>query len=139
MTPRSPTADDGAPPPAAPLVLIVDDNERNRKLSRDVLREAGLRTLEAATGREAVAIANERLPDVVLLDLRLPDADGTDVARELRDGARTSHIPLVALSALAGIVAGDPRMSMFDGYLGKPIDVLAFPRQVRGFCGGGRA
>jgi two-component system cell cycle response regulator DivK len=136
MTPRSPAADDGAPPPADPLVLIVDDNERNRKLARDVLREAGLRTLEAATGREAIAVANERLPDVILLDLRLPDVDGTDVARELRDGARTAHIPLVALSALAGIVAGDPRMSVFDGSLQKPIDVRAFPGQVRGYCGG---
>lgn len=138
MTPRSPAADDGAPPPSAPLVLIVDDNERNRKLSRDVLREAGLRTLEAATGRQAIVIANERLPDVALIDLRLPDVDGADVARELRGGARTARIPLVALSALARI-DGDPRLSAFDGYLRKPIDVRAFAGQVREFCGAGGA
>ncbi len=82
--------------PAAPLVLIVDDNEKNRKLARDVLRAAGLRTIEAASGREGIALAAERLPDVILLDLRLPDMDGTDVARRLRERARTARIPIVA-------------------------------------------
>ena len=69
-----------SPPPSAPLVLIVDDNERNRKLAVDVLRAAGLRTVEAASGGEGIALAAERLPDVILLDLELPDMQGTDVA-----------------------------------------------------------
>ena len=63
-----------------PLVLIVDDNEKNLKLARDVLRAAGFRTLEAATGAEAIALADEHLPDVILMDLRLPDMDGVDAA-----------------------------------------------------------
>ena len=77
-----------AEPDEPPLVLIVDDNEKNRKLARDVLRAAGFQTLEAATGAEAIALAaRARCPDVILMDLRLPDMDGTDVARELGDDA----------------------------------------------------
>jgi two-component system, cell cycle response regulator DivK len=119
-----------------PLVLIVDDDERNLKLARDVLRAAGLRTLEAETGAEALALAAERRPDVVLLDLRLPDMDGTEVARELRDGARTAGIPVVALTSLS--LRGDEEWLVaagFAGYLGKPIRIGAFPEQVRTYCG----
>jgi two-component system, cell cycle response regulator DivK len=117
-----------------PLVLIVDDNEQNLKLARDVLRAAGLRTLEAARGDEAIAVAAERLPDVILLDLRLPDMDGTDVARALRGGAGTGRIPVVALSASPNAGGSDRLLAGFDGYLQKPIDVRAFPEQVRRFC-----
>jgi len=119
----------------APLVLIVDDNEQNLKLARDVLRAAGFRTLEAASGAEGVALATEHLPDVVLLDLRLPDMDGTDVARALRDDARTARMPVVALSALQ---AGGERdwlnAAGFAGYLEKPISVAEFADQVRRYC-----
>lgn len=119
----------------APLVLIVDDNEQNLKLARDVLRAAGFRTLEAASGTEGIALAAEQLPDVVLLDLRLPDMDGTDVARALRDEARTARIPVVALSALQ---AEDQRDWLLDagfaGCLEKPISVAEFADQVRHYC-----
>jgi two-component system, cell cycle response regulator DivK len=118
-----------------PLVLIVDDNAKNLKLAREVLRAAGFRTLEAATGVEGIAFAAERLPDVVLLDLRLPDLDGTEVARELRDEARTARIPVVALSALQ--LGGDEdwlHAAGFAGYVEKPIDVGRFPSQVRRYC-----
>jgi two-component system cell cycle response regulator DivK len=126
--------------PRLPLVLIVDDNEKNRKLARDVLRAAGLGTLEAASGTEAIALAAERLPDVILLDLRLPDMDGTDVARELRDGARTARIPVVALSALPYVGNNDRLLAAgFAGFLKKPIDVREFPEQVRRYCGPARA
>ena len=120
-----------------PLVLIVDDNERNLKLARDVLRAAGFRTLEAASGAEGIALAAEGLPDVVLLDLRLPDMDGADVASKLRDGARTARIPVVALSALR---VDDSELLLaagFVGYLEKPISVGEFPDQVRRYCARG--
>lgn len=132
--PPSPGAREGGRPSDVPLVLIVDDSEKNRKLARDVLRAAGLRTLEAATGDEAIALAAKRRPDVILLDLRLPDIDGTDVAREIRSGAGTGRIPLVALSASPHAGSGRLLAAGFDGYLQKPIDVRAFPEQVRRFC-----
>jgi two-component system cell cycle response regulator DivK len=119
----------------SPLVLIVDDDARNLKLARDVLRAAGLRTLVAGNGTEAVALGAEHLPDVILMDLRLPDMDGTEAARILADGARTAAIPVVALSAvtLEGDTAWLTRAG-FAGYIEKPIDVESFPYQVRRFC-----
>ena len=135
MTSPSPQASDSGRLADVPLVLIVDDNEKNRKLARDVLRAAGLRTLEAARGEEAITLATEHRPDVVLLDLRLPDMNGTDVARELRRGAETRRIPIVALSASTFAWSSDHLLAAgFDGYLQKPIDVRAFPDQVRDFC-----
>src|SRR6188472_815434 len=122
-------------PPNAPLVLIVDDSDRNRKLARDVLRAGGLRTIEATDGRETLALAAESLPDVILLDLRLPDMDGWEVARALRDSVRTRRIPVVALSALRS--GGDHDALSADGFAGfleKPIDVREFPGQVRSYC-----
>ena len=118
-----------------PLVLIVDDNDKNRKLARDVLRMAGLRTLEAATAAEGIAIASEHLPNVILMDLRLPDLDGTGAARLLRSEPRTAGIPVVAMTALP---LDDRDDWLFDagfaGYIAKPIDIDALPDMVRGFC-----
>lgn len=118
-----------------PLVLIVDDNERNRKLARDVLRSAGFRTLEAATAAEGIALASEHLPDVVLMDLRLPDVDGTEAVRTLRAEPRTSRIPVVAVTALRLDARDDWLLDAgFAGYIVKPIDVGEFPDLVRRFA-----
>jgi two-component system, cell cycle response regulator DivK len=137
VTSASPQADDTGGFADAPLVLIVDDNEQNRKLARDVLRAAGLRTLEAARGEEAITLAADQRPDVVLLDLRLPDMDGAEVARRLRARSGAGEIAVVALSASTYAWDGDRLLAAgFDGYLQKPIDVRAFPDQVRGFCRG---
>ena len=117
-----------------PLVLIVDDNDRNRKLARDVLRAAGFRTLEAATAAAGIALAFEHLPDVVLMDLRLPDADGTEAMRTLRAEPRTSRIPVVAVTALPlGAHEGWLSDAGFVGYIAKPIDVDELPELVRRF------
>jgi two-component system cell cycle response regulator DivK len=116
------------------LILIVDDNEMNVRLARDVLRFAGFRTLEAGTGGEGVSLALEHLPDVVLMDIRLPDIDGTTAVRQLKDRARTAQIPVVALTSFA--MKGDRVRFLaegFDGYLEKPISVKEFPDQVRSF------
>ncbi len=128
------------PPPdgrsmSSRLVLIVDDDARNLKLARDVLLAAGFRTLVARNGAEAVALSAEHLPDVVLMDLRLPDMDGTEAVRILAEGAKTAAIPVVALSAVA--FEGDADWlthAGFSGYLEKPIDVESFPHRVRRFC-----
>ena len=117
------------------LVLIVDDNEKNLRLARDVLRFAGFRTVEAATGGEGVSQALEHLPDVILMDIRLPDMEGTEAARQLKSDERTAHIPVVALTSLA--MKGDRESFLaagFDGYLEKPISVRELPEQVRSFC-----
>ena len=116
-----------------PLVLVVDDYAQNRKLARDVLQSAGFRTLEAASGAEAIALATEYLPDVILMDLRLPDMDGTTAARTLGTRAPTARIPVVALSSVPLSGNGDAA-AVFAGCLEKPISVGAFPRQVRSFC-----
>jgi two-component system cell cycle response regulator DivK len=126
-----------ASPPSGrvPLVLVVDDNEKNRRLAREVLRADGLRTIEAATGGAGIALAAERMPDVILLDLELPDMHGTDVAVELRREARTARIPVVALSARPYVGDSDGMLAAgFVGYLEKPIHVAEFPEQVRAYC-----
>jgi len=140
MTSDPPSPGDGAPAPSAPLVLIVDDDERNRKLAQDVLRRSGFRTIEAADGPAAIALADDRQPDVVLLDLHLPDMEGRDVARALGEEERTAHIPVVALTALRYPDGGARLLADgFSGYLEKPIDVRTFPDQVRGYCRCARA
>jgi two-component system cell cycle response regulator DivK len=119
------------------LVLIVDDNEKNTRLARDVLRFAGFRTIEAGSGGAASSLAVEHLPDVILMDIRLPDMEGTLVLRNLKEEPRTARIPVVALTSFA--MKGDRESFLeagFDGYLEKPISVKAFPDQVRSYLGG---
>lgn len=116
------------------FVLIVDDNDLNRKLARDVLHASGLETIEAANGEEALAIARARLPDVILMDIRLPDLDGTQALLLLKENRATAGIPVIAMTALKGaretlLEAG------FSGYIEKPIDAVEFPGQVRSFAG----
>jgi two-component system, cell cycle response regulator DivK len=118
------------------LVLIVDDNERNLRLVRDVLRASGFRTIEAATGTDAIAAAADHLPDVILMDIRLPDISGTEAVARLKSEPATGAIPVVAVTSFA--MKGDRERflaSGFDGYLEKPISVRELPDQVRGFCG----
>jgi len=114
------------------LILIVDDNGQNRKLARDVLQFAGFRTLEAGGGGEGVSLALEHHPDLILMDIRMPDMNGTEALRLLRDNARTATIPIVALTS--STMKGDREQFLsegFDGYLQKPISVREFPDQVR--------
>lgn len=118
----------------APLVLIVDDNRQNARLARDVLRAAGLRTIEAVSGADALAQAREAQPAVILMDIRLPDMDGGDVALKLKADPQTARIPVIAMTSLG---PGEASFldAGFDGYLEKPIDVRTFPDEVRRFSG----
>ena len=116
-------------------VLVIDDNAMNRKLACDVLEAAGFRTAEAATAAEGIAQATERAPDLILLDLRLPDMPGVEVARRLRGDGRAPRIPIVAMSALSLEEHGEwLEAAGFVGYLDKPIQVSTFPERVRRFC-----
>jgi len=117
------------------IVLIVDDNDKNRKLARDVLSAAGFETLEAATAAEGIALAGGHAPDVILMDLRLPDMGGADATQTLRNGPRTARIPVVAMSALP-LQGNDGWLEAagFAGWIEKPIHVDVFPDQVRRYC-----
>jgi two-component system cell cycle response regulator DivK len=125
---------------AGELILIVEDNDMNLRLARDVLQYHGYRTLEATTAADGIALASEHHPDLVLMDIQLPDMDGVSALQRLRAEPGTKGIPVVALTAFA-LQADRDRLSAagFDGYLAKPIEVRAFPEQVRHYCeSGGR-
>jgi two-component system cell cycle response regulator DivK len=117
------------------LILIVEDNEKNLKLARDVLRFNSFRTMEATTGEEALLTAREHLPDLVLMDIALPGIDGVEAARRLRTAPETATIPIVALTA--SVMETDRTRFVdagFAGLIAKPINVLEFPAQVLAYC-----
>jgi two-component system cell cycle response regulator DivK len=114
------------------LILIVEDNERNRKLVRDVLQFRGYQTIEAETGEDAVRMARERLPALVLMDIQLPGIDGITALGQLRSDPTTRSIPIIAVTASA--MTHDRQKIMaagFDGYQSKPINVKEFLEVVR--------
>jgi len=116
------------------LILIVEDNEKNLKLARDVLRFHGFRTIEATDGESAIAMSAEQLPALVLMDIQLPGMDGIAAMKRIRADERTKHIPTVALTA--SVMTGDRERfneAGFDGFIAKPIDVKTFPATVRGY------
>jgi two-component system, cell cycle response regulator DivK len=118
-------------------ILVVEDNEKNMKLFRDVLLATGYRTLEATTGTEAVALATEHAPDLVLMDIQLPDIDGIEALGRLRTDDRTASLPVLALTAQA--MEGDRERFLaagFDGYVAKPVNLADFLASVRHHCGG---
>jgi CheY-like chemotaxis protein len=119
------------------VVLVVEDNERNLKLLRDVLEYAGYEVRAARTAEEGIALAVNEPPHLVLMDLHLPGIDGMEALRRLRESPRTAGIPVVAVTAQA--MKQDRERALeagFDGYVEKPISVRAFPDQVRGFLSG---
>jgi two-component system, cell cycle response regulator DivK len=118
-------------------VLVVEDNEKNMKLFRDVLQAAGYSTLEATTGGQAVELATEHVPDLVLMDIQLPDIDGIEALGRLRADERTASLPVLALTAQA--MEGDRERFLaagFDGYLSKPVNVADFVTTVKRYCEG---
>jgi two-component system, cell cycle response regulator DivK len=122
---------------AGAQILVVEDNEKNLKLVRDLLQATGYRALEATTGGQAVELATEHGPDLVLMDIQLPDIDGVDALRRLRADERTASIPVVALTAQA--MEGDRERFLaagFDGYVSKPVSIVALVETVKQHCEG---
>ena len=122
---------------AGERILVVEDNEKNMKLFRDVLTATGYQTLEATTGESAVSLATEHAPDLVLMDIQLPDIDGIEALARLRADQRTASIPIVALTAQA--MHGDRERFLaagFDGYVSKPVDIVELVGTVRQHCDG---
>jgi len=118
-------------------ILLVEDNEKNMKLFRDVLVATGHTTLEATTGGEAVELATAHSPDLVLMDIQLPDIDGVETLGRLRADARTASLPVIALTAQA--MEGDRERFLaagFDGYLSKPVNITDLIATVKRYCEG---
>jgi two-component system cell cycle response regulator DivK len=114
------------------LILIVEDNEKNLKLVRDVLRHTGYQTIEAGTGEDGVRLAKERVPALILMDIQLPGIDGITALGQLRADPATRAIPVIAVTASA--MTQDRKKIMaagFDGYQTKPIRVREFMDVVR--------
>jgi two-component system cell cycle response regulator DivK len=117
--------------PSRGRILIVEDNERNLKLVRDLLEIEGYEIIEARNAETGVALATEQQPNLILMDVGLPDIDGVTALGRLRSDGRTASIVVVAVTAYA--MAHDRRRLLdagFDGYIEKPIDVQAFREQV---------
>jgi two-component system cell cycle response regulator DivK len=121
------------------VILLVEDNERNLKLLRDVLDYAGYDVRVARTAEDGISLAASEPPDLVLMDLQLPGIDGVEALRRLRESPRTADIPVVAVTAQA--MKDDRERALdagFNGYIEKPISVRTFPDQVRRFLSGGQ-
>ena len=120
---------------AGARILIVEDNEKNMKLLRDVLQFRGYRTLEATSAAQAIDLAVEHGPDVVLMDIRLPDADGVEALGRLRTDPRTASMPVLAVTAQAMHADRERFLAAgFDGYIPKPVDVAALLAAVEQHC-----
>jgi two-component system cell cycle response regulator DivK len=119
----------------SPRILVVEDNERNMKLFCELLQASGYHTLEARTGESAVELALEHGPDLVLMDIQLPDIDGVEALGRLRADERSATLPVLALTAQA--MEGDRERFLaagFDGYLSKPVDIAKFVTTVKRYC-----
>lgn len=109
------------------VILIVEDNDKNMKLVRDLLQVKGYQTLEAGTAEDGIALAREHLPDLVLMDIQLPGMNGIEALGMLRADKTTADIPVIAVTA--SVMQQDRKKiteAGFDGYIGKPINVKEF-------------
>ena len=119
-------------------VLIVEDNELNMKLFHDLLDAQGYQTLQTREGLQALALAREHRPDLILMDIQLPEISGLEVTKWLKEDDDLSHIPVVAVTAFA--MKGDEeriREGGCEAYLSKPISVAKFLETVRHYLGEG--
>jgi two-component system cell cycle response regulator DivK len=120
-------------------ILIVEDNEKNMKLVRDILQHKGHRTLETASGEDGVRLAREHRPDLVLMDIQLPDIDGVTALRRLREDPALERMPVLAISAS---VMPDEQQKIvasgFDHYITKPIVLKTFVESIQHFLTHGR-
>src|SRR5499425_1089547 len=117
---------------AGELILIIEDNEKNRKLVRDVLQVKGFKTIESETAEEGLKLAVEKSPSLILMDIQLPGMDGITALKHLKTDPKTQSIPVIAITASAMTYN---RVTMlaegFDGFQSKPISVKDFLEEVR--------
>jgi two-component system cell cycle response regulator DivK len=114
-----------------PTILLVEDDDDTRRVYGVMLRHAGFRVVEAATGTEAVQRARENVPDLILMDMNLPMIDGREAARRIKADPRAAGVPLLAFSAMIDSIADLRRDSaLFDGYIAKPVSPSELVRRV---------
>jgi CheY-like chemotaxis protein len=114
------------------LILIIEDNEKNRKLCRDVLNVKGYSTIESETAEEGVKLAREKSPSLVLMDIQLPGMDGITAMKQLRAAPETAQIPVIAITASAMTHNRTTMLAEgFDGYQTKPISLKDFLAEVQ--------
>ena len=121
-------------------ILIVEDNEKNMKLVRDILRHNGHATIEAQSGGEGVRLASEKKPDLILMDIQLPDIDGIEALRRIREDRALDGVAVIAVSA--SVMPDDKQKivtSGFDAFVTKPINLKQFVATVQRFLAEGRA
>ena len=117
-------------------VLIVEDNELNMKLFHDLLDSQGYETLQTREGLQAMALARLHMPDLILMDIQLPEISGLEVTKWLKDDEELAHIPVIAVTAFA--MKGDEeriRQGGCEAYISKPISVMHFLETVRKHLG----
>jgi two-component system cell cycle response regulator DivK len=122
--------------PMPKTVLVVEDNELNMKLFHDLLDAHGYRTLQTRSGMEALKIAREQKPDLILMDIQLPEVSGLEVTKWLKDDETLRDIPVVAVTAFA--MKGDEeriRQGGCEAYISKPISIATFLDTVRRYLG----
>ena len=115
-------------------VLIVEDNELNMKLFNDLLEANGYATIQTKNGKEALDLTRRHRPDLILMDIQLPEVSGLDVIRWIKADADLAAIPIIAITAFA--MKGDEekiREGGCDAYLSKPISVVKFLETIRGY------
>ena len=112
---------------AGELILVVEDNEKNMKLARDLLGFKGYRVAEAVTGEEGVSMAAAETPALILMDYQLPGIDGIEAFRRIRGEPATAHVPIIAVTASAMPEETTKMMAAgFDGFLTKPLNIKEF-------------
>jgi two-component system, cell cycle response regulator DivK len=113
------------------LILIIEDNEKNRKLVRDVLQVKGYRTIETETAEEGLKLASEQPLALILMDIQLPGMDGITALKQLKAEAKTKSIPVIAVTASAMTYNRQTMLAEgFDGYQSKPISVKDFLGEI---------
>jgi two-component system, cell cycle response regulator DivK len=117
---------------AGELILIIEDNEKNRKLARDVLQVKGYKTIESETAEEGIQLALEQSPALILMDIQLPGMDGITALKHLRADPKTKDILVIAITASVMTLNREAMLAEgFDGYQSKPIAIKDFLEEVR--------
>ncbi len=119
---------------ASKRILYIEDNSENRLLVRRVLSAEGYQLIEAADGPSGLRVAEEIAPDLILMDINLPDVDGYEVTSRIRSLPHLARVPIVAMTA--NVMKGDREKSLAagcDGYIQKPIDIDLLPEQIAKF------